>query len=115
MNPSNRPTGDRCGVPPDGATPGAAPPGVPSPCINVCRIDEGTGWCIGCRRTIDEIAAWGTMSDDDKRTVWQQLALRRLPPATTTQGAPAAGPRPRPPPDRVEEPGGGPFLKENPR
>lgn len=64
----------------DDAAPGAAPSGVPSPCINVCRIDEGTGWCVGCGRTIDEIAAWGTMSDDDKRAVWQQLALRSPPP-----------------------------------
>jgi len=50
---------------------------VPSPCINVCRMDPATGWCEGCLRTIDEIAAWGTMSDDDKRAVWQLLEQRR--------------------------------------
>lgn len=59
------------------ATGREALPGVPSPCIDVCRIDERSGWCLGCRRTIDEIAAWGTMSDDHKRAVWRQLALRR--------------------------------------
>jgi predicted Fe-S protein YdhL (DUF1289 family) len=59
---------------------GASPPadGVPSPCINVCRMDSATGWCEGCLRTIDEIAAWGTMVDDDKRAVWRGLEQRRL-------------------------------------
>ncbi len=50
---------------------------VPSPCISVCRMDPETGWCEGCLRTIDEIAAWSQMSDDDKRSVWSELARRR--------------------------------------
>ena len=50
---------------------------VPSPCIDVCRMDARTGWCEGCLRTIDEIAGWSTMSDGDKRAVWSRLALRR--------------------------------------
>jgi len=53
--------------------------GVPSPCINVCRMDAASGLCEGCLRTIDEIVAWGTMADDDKRAVWQRLAQRRTP------------------------------------
>jgi len=57
------------------STPGAG--GVPSPCINVCRMDGATGWCEGCLRTIDEIAAWGAMGDDDKRAVWRRLEQRR--------------------------------------
>ncbi|HVU81024.1 MAG TPA: DUF1289 domain-containing protein, partial [Rhodanobacteraceae bacterium] len=32
-----------------------------SPCIGVCRMDAD-GLCIGCRRTLAEIARWGTMS-----------------------------------------------------
>jgi predicted Fe-S protein YdhL (DUF1289 family) len=40
-------------------------------------MDEATGWCEGCLRTLDEIAAWGTMADDDKRAVWQALERRR--------------------------------------
>ena len=51
--------------------------GVPSPCINVCRMDAASGWCEGCLRTIDEIVAWGGMADDDKRAVWRQLEQRR--------------------------------------
>ena len=28
-----------------------------SPCINVCSIGP-KGWCLGCYRTLDEIAVW---------------------------------------------------------
>ena len=53
-----------------------APP-VPSPCVNICRMDEATGLCEGCQRTLDEIACWSLLDDADKREVWQQLARRR--------------------------------------
>jgi predicted Fe-S protein YdhL (DUF1289 family) len=50
---------------------------VPSPCINVCRIDPETGRCAGCRRTLDEIAAWSRIDDARKRAIWALLAQRR--------------------------------------
>lgn len=50
---------------------------VPSPCNSVCRMEERSGWCEGCARTLDEIAAWSTLSEADKLAVWDQLALRR--------------------------------------
>ncbi|MFN3298025.1 DUF1289 domain-containing protein [Caldimonas sp.] len=50
---------------------------VPSPCVSVCRMNAATGWCEGCHRTLQEIAAWSTMSDGDKRAVWKQLPARR--------------------------------------
>ena len=49
---------------------------VPSPCVSVCRMDMNTGYCEGCRRTLDEIAAWGRMGDDDKREVWAEIGKR---------------------------------------
>ena len=49
---------------------------VPSPCISVCRMNEDTGWCEGCLRTLDEVAAWGRGSDDWKRAVWAALKDR---------------------------------------
>ena len=54
----------------------AAP--VASPCIDVCRMDEESGWCEGCLRTLDEIAGWSTLGDDAKRAVWAQLPHRRV-------------------------------------
>ena len=52
---------------------------VPSPCVNICKIDPDTGACHGCRRTLDEIAAWSTLGDVDKRRVWRQLPDREPP------------------------------------
>jgi predicted Fe-S protein YdhL (DUF1289 family) len=49
---------------------------VPSPCVSVCRMNMDTDLCEGCLRTLDEIAAWGRMSEDDKRDVWAALAKR---------------------------------------
>jgi len=50
---------------------------VASPCIDVCAIDPRTGWCLGCLRTIDEIAAWGVLDESMKRDVLQSLPARR--------------------------------------
>ena len=52
--------------------------GPPSPCIAVCRLDEATGWCLGCFRTIDEIRDWLIMLPDERRAVLQRLAERRM-------------------------------------
>lgn len=52
---------------------------VASPCIDICRIDAASGWCEGCYRTIDEIAAWSRLDDAGKRAVWLQLDMRRKP------------------------------------
>jgi len=57
---------------------------VPSPCINVCRIDEATRLCIGCLRTLDEIAAWSVLNDSERRDVWAHLAERAARVATGT-------------------------------
>ena len=49
---------------------------VPSPCVNICKIDADSGVCFGCRRTLDEIAAWSRLDDAGKRAVWLQLPGR---------------------------------------
>jgi len=50
---------------------------VPSPCTSVCTIDQVTGCCAGCFRTLDEIAAWSVLDDVEKRAVWSALPGRR--------------------------------------
>jgi predicted Fe-S protein YdhL (DUF1289 family) len=40
-------------------------------------MDPSTGWCLGCLRTLDEIAAWSALGDDAKQQVWQLLEQRR--------------------------------------
>ena len=49
---------------------------VPSPCIDVCRIDARSGRCQGCRRTLDEIAAWSGLDDGGRRAIWARLPGR---------------------------------------
>ena len=62
-------------VPPSRVTAIAAP--VASPCISVCRMDDATGLCVGCLRTLDEIAVWGLLDDDTRRDVLQAISERR--------------------------------------
>jgi predicted Fe-S protein YdhL (DUF1289 family) len=47
-----------------------------SPCISICRIDPATGWCLGCKRTLDEIADWPILSVRRQREVLWQLKQR---------------------------------------
>ena len=50
---------------------------IASPCVNICQMHAATGWCEGCQRTLDEIAAWGRMDDFQKTAVCAQLESRR--------------------------------------
>jgi len=49
-----------------------------SPCTDVCSIDDDTGWCIGCGRTMNEIATWATMGDPSRTKVLGELDQRKL-------------------------------------
>ena len=40
---------------------------IPSPCIKVCRLADGV--CVGCGRTLDEIAKWARMDEDERAAV----------------------------------------------
>jgi predicted Fe-S protein YdhL (DUF1289 family) len=44
-----------------------------SPCISVCRLDPATRICIGCGRTIAEIAAWSSLSDAERAAIVRRL------------------------------------------
>lgn len=53
-------------------------PGEPisTPCIQVCAVDGRTGLCIGCGRTLKEIAAWGGLEEARRREIMAELAGR---------------------------------------
>ncbi len=51
-----------------------ASPTILSPCILVCTMDKGL--CLGCHRTLDEIAGWSAASDDEKRAILARVAER---------------------------------------
>jgi uncharacterized protein len=48
-----------------------------SPCINVCKMEALSGLCIGCQRTIDEIAAWSQASNAERRCILAAVESRR--------------------------------------
>ena len=50
---------------------------VASPCVDICRMNPQTGFCDGCLRTIDEIAAWAAHDDAAKRAVLARVQSRR--------------------------------------
>ncbi|HEX5998648.1 MAG TPA: DUF1289 domain-containing protein [Hyphomicrobiaceae bacterium] len=48
-----------------------------SPCVGICTIDADTGWCVGCRRSLGEIARWSAMTDAERQRIVCELADRR--------------------------------------
>ena len=48
-----------------------------SPCIKVCQMDPQRGVCIGCCRTLDEIARWGGMDAREQESIMAELQARR--------------------------------------
>ena len=50
---------------------------VQSPCIGVCSIDEASGYCAGCYRTIEEIKGWWNMSQPEQTKLVTELEQRQ--------------------------------------
>ena len=50
---------------------------IQSPCIKVCTMDVAAGLCIGCGRTLDEIARWAGMSDAERAAIMRILEERK--------------------------------------
>ncbi len=68
---------------------------IASPCINVCKMDEATGLCRGCLRTLDEIARWSSAPEEEQRRILAAVAERRRVPgaaAGATDGAASPAP-----------------------
>ncbi|MBM3487787.1 MAG: DUF1289 domain-containing protein [Alphaproteobacteria bacterium] len=47
-----------------------------SPCLDICRWDSRTGWCVGCGRTRDEHDRWAKIGPFRQRTVTADLPRR---------------------------------------
>lgn len=47
-----------------------------SPCINLCQIHPATRLCLGCHRTIDEIAGWASYTNTERSAVLEALPAR---------------------------------------
>jgi predicted Fe-S protein YdhL (DUF1289 family) len=50
---------------------------IASPCIRLCIVDGGSGLCLGCLRTLGEIAAWASLGDQRRAEIMAELPARR--------------------------------------
>ena len=48
-----------------------------TPCIKVCMVDGQSGLCLGCFRTLPEIARWERFTDDERTQLMAALPARR--------------------------------------
>jgi uncharacterized protein len=49
---------------------------VISPCVRQCQLDARRNHCIGCGRTLDEIARWGDMGSAERLAILRALSER---------------------------------------
>jgi uncharacterized protein len=48
---------------------------IDSPCVNLCKLDD-RGICLGCFRSVQEIASWSRMSEAERFSIMAALAAR---------------------------------------
>ena len=53
------------------------PKAIATPCIKVCVVDGASGLCLGCLRTLPEIAEWALFTDERREQVMADLPSRR--------------------------------------
>ena len=54
----------------------AVPPKPSTPCVQICVVDSRSGLCIGCGRTVSEIANWGGLDEASRLTIMAGLPAR---------------------------------------
>ncbi|MBS0246304.1 MAG: DUF1289 domain-containing protein [Proteobacteria bacterium] len=47
-----------------------------TPCVKICTLDAGRRLCLGCGRTVEEIAQWSVLSTAQRRRIMEALAER---------------------------------------
>ena len=43
-----------------------------SPCVNICKVEDNV--CIGCGRTLEEIAHWTSMPNEERKLINERLS-----------------------------------------
>lgn len=56
---------------------------IASPCINICTLDQRSGLCMGCKRTVEEITRWTSYSDQQRAALMKELPGRGFAPPKT--------------------------------
>jgi predicted Fe-S protein YdhL (DUF1289 family) len=49
---------------------------VESPCVKLCVVHPEERLCVGCFRTIEEIATWSRMTPEERRAIMADLPDR---------------------------------------
>jgi uncharacterized protein len=49
---------------------------IETPCAKICTLDARAGRCLGCGRTVDEIARWTQMDASERARVMAELPAR---------------------------------------
>lgn len=49
---------------------------IKTPCVKVCVVEGQTGLCLGCGRTLNEIAKWAKFTDAERDAVMAALPPR---------------------------------------
>ena len=55
----------------------APPRPIATPCVQVCIVDGQSGLCLGCFRTLSEVAGWAKLEDATRTAIINQLPERR--------------------------------------
>jgi predicted Fe-S protein YdhL (DUF1289 family) len=50
--------------------------GIKSPCTRVCVVHPASQLCIGCGRSVGEIARWTALTDAERDRIMAQLPAR---------------------------------------
>ncbi len=58
-------------------SPARPPRAIATPCVMVCTVDGTSGLCLGCFRTLPEIATWSRMSDEERAKIMSELNGRK--------------------------------------
>jgi len=53
------------------------PRAIATPCIKVCVVDGESGLCLGCYRSLPEVAGWQKLSDAERAAIMSELPGRR--------------------------------------
>ena len=53
------------------------PPPIVTPCVKVCIVDGESGLCLGCYRTLGEVARWSSMGAAEREKLMADLPERR--------------------------------------
>jgi predicted Fe-S protein YdhL (DUF1289 family) len=49
---------------------------IETPCIKICTVDSASGLCLGCGRTLAEIADWSALVPAARRRIMAELPAR---------------------------------------